>query len=161
MKKKTLKVKARYQNETMLKIHCKWIINWGKCCDNRLAKYPEYEYFDCQALLKIQLTIQLINVKCMQKCSLDVLPLLSIDWPDLQKKLLEKVSSGTHKHNKKENTLFWKKGFDILQNIQDRDTLQKHVRHARDPISMVTVNEKSDEKKKLSKWTRDTETKQC
>jgi hypothetical protein len=51
------------------------------------------------------------------------------------------------KHNKNENTIFWKKGFEILQNIQDRDTLQKHVRRARDPISMVTVNEKPDEKK--------------
>ena len=43
------------------------------------------------------------------------------------------------KHNNKENTIFWKKGFEILQNIQDRDTLQKHVRCARDPISMVNV----------------------
>jgi hypothetical protein len=51
------------------------------------------------------------------------------------------------KHNNKENTIFWKKGFEILQNIQDRDTLQKHVRCARDPISMVTVNKKPDEKK--------------
>jgi hypothetical protein len=51
------------------------------------------------------------------------------------------------KHNKKENILFWKKGFEILRNIQDRDTLQKHVRHTRDPICMVTVNEKPDEKK--------------
>jgi hypothetical protein len=53
------------------------------------------------------------------------------------------------KHNKKENTLFWKKGFEILQNIQDRDTLQKHVRRARDPIYMVTANKKPDEKKTL------------
>ncbi len=53
------------------------------------------------------------------------------------------------KHNKKENTLFWKKGFEILQNIQDRDTLQKHVRCARDSICMVTVNKKPDEKKTL------------
>ena len=43
-------------------------------------------------------------------------------------------------HNKNEETIFW--------NIQDRDTLQKHVRRARDPISMVTVNEKPDEKNK-------------
>ncbi len=52
------------------------------------------------------------------------------------------------KHNKNEETIFWKKGFEILQNIQDRDTLQRHVRHARDPIRMVTVNKKPDEKKK-------------
>ena len=51
------------------------------------------------------------------------------------------------KHNKNENTIFWKKGFKILQNIQDRDTLQKHERRARDQISIVTVNKKPDEKK--------------
>ena len=51
-------------------------------------------------------------------------------------------------HNKNVKTIFWKKGVQILQNIQDRDTLQKHVRRARDPICMVTVNEKPDEKNK-------------
>jgi hypothetical protein len=51
-------------------------------------------------------------------------------------------------HNKNEETIFWKKGFEILQKIQDRDTLQKHVRRARDPICMVSVNEKPDEEKK-------------
>ena len=35
-----------------------------------------------------------------------------------------------------------KKGFEILQNIQDRSTLEKHVKRARDPISMTTRNEK-------------------
>jgi hypothetical protein len=50
------------------------------------------------------------------------------------------------KHNKNEETIFWKKGFEILQTIQDRDTLQRHVRRARDPICMVTVNKKPDEK---------------
>ncbi len=39
-------------------------------------------------------------------------------------------------------TVFWKKGFEILQNIQDRSTLEKHVKRARDPISMTTKNEK-------------------
>jgi len=61
----------------------------------------------------------------------------------------KKIHQELTKHNKNENTIFWKKGFEILQNIQDRDTLQKHVRCARDPISMVTVGEKSDEKKTL------------
>ena len=61
----------------------------------------------------------------------------------------KKIHQELTKHNKNENTIFWKKGFEILQNIQDRDTLQKHVRRARDPISMVTVNEKPDEKKTL------------
>jgi hypothetical protein len=46
------------------------------------------------------------------------------------------------KHINKEDTVFWKKGFQILQNIQDRSTLEKHVKRARDPISITTKNEK-------------------
>ncbi len=45
------------------------------------------------------------------------------------------------RHNNNEETVFWKKGFEILQNIQDRSTLAKHVKHARDPISITTKNE--------------------
>jgi hypothetical protein len=41
------------------------------------------------------------------------------------------------KHINKESTVFWKKGFEILQNIQDRLTLEKHVKRARDPISIT------------------------
>ena len=39
----------------------------------------------------------------------------------------------------------WKKRFEILQNIQDRSTLEKHVKRARDPISTITKNEKPNE----------------
>jgi hypothetical protein len=46
------------------------------------------------------------------------------------------------KHINKEDTVFWKKGFEILQNIQDRSTLEKHVKHTRDPISITTKNKK-------------------
>ena len=49
------------------------------------------------------------------------------------------------KHIKKEDTVFWKKGFEILQNIQDRSTLEKHVKRARDPISIMTKNGKPNE----------------
>ncbi len=40
------------------------------------------------------------------------------------------------------------KGFEILQNIEDRATLQKHVKRARDPISMATIDKKPDEANK-------------
>ncbi len=40
---------------------------------------------------------------------------------------------------------FWKKGFNILQNIEDRSTLQKHLKRARDPIAMSTVKTKPKE----------------
>jgi hypothetical protein len=46
------------------------------------------------------------------------------------------------KHINKEDTVFWKKGFEILQNIQDRSTLEKHIKSARDPISITTKNKK-------------------
>ncbi len=48
-------------------------------------------------------------------------------------------------HLLKKNTKFWEKGFEILQNIEDRATLQKHVKRARDQISMATINRKPDE----------------
>jgi hypothetical protein len=57
----------------------------------------------------------------------------------------------TSHHNKQDKIL--EKVFQILQNIQDRLTLQKHVRLPRDPISLKTVNEKPDEtKKKSESW---------
>ena len=46
------------------------------------------------------------------------------------------------KNTSTKKTVFWKKGFEILQNIQDRATLEKHVKRARDPISITTKNEK-------------------
>jgi hypothetical protein len=49
------------------------------------------------------------------------------------------------KHINKEDTVFWKKGFEILQNIQDRSTLEKNVKRARDPISITTKNKKPNE----------------
>jgi hypothetical protein len=42
----------------------------------------------------------------------------------------------------KEDTVFWKKGFEILQYIQDRSTLEKHVKRGRDPILITTKNKK-------------------
>jgi hypothetical protein len=51
-------------------------------------------------------------------------------------------------HLLKKYTKFWEKGFEILQNIEDRATLQKHVKHARDPISIATINKKPDEANK-------------
>jgi hypothetical protein len=52
-----------------------------------------------------------------------------------------------HHHLNKETTQFWKKGFNILQNIEDRSTLQKHLKRARDPIAMTTVKTKPKESK--------------
>ena len=49
------------------------------------------------------------------------------------------------KNTSTKKTVFWKKGFETLQNIQDRSTLEKHVKRARDPISTTTKNEKPNE----------------
>ena len=46
---------------------------------------------------------------------------------------------------------FWEKGFEILQKIEDRTTLQKQVIRARDPITMITINTKPDDTKKNTK----------
>lgn len=42
-------------------------------------------------------------------------------------------------------TRFWPKGFEILQNIQDRQTLEKQVKRARDPITKLTTCEQPDD----------------
>ncbi len=54
---------------------------------------------------------------------------------------------------------FWPKGFEILQNFQDRYTLEKNLRRARDPIllqrkfqqpdTLDTKNSKNGEKEPL------------
>jgi hypothetical protein len=59
------------------------------------------------------------------------------------------------RHHSKKVTKFWKKGFEILQNIQDRLTLQKHLKRPRDPIFMTTVNEKPNEDKKTKTQSTD------
>jgi hypothetical protein len=51
-------------------------------------------------------------------------------------------------HLLKKITQFWEKGFEIPQSIEDRATLQKHVKCTRDPISMATINEKPDKANK-------------
>jgi hypothetical protein len=60
----------------------------------------------------------------------------------------KKIHKELQCHLLKKYTKFREKGFEILQNIDDRATLQKHVKHSRDPISMATINEKPDEANK-------------
>lgn len=43
-----------------------------------------------------------------------------------------------NKHKNNSETKFWKKGFEILQHIQDRQTLEKCLKRARDPIALST-----------------------
>ena len=51
-------------------------------------------------------------------------------------------------------TVFWKKGFQILQNIQDRDTMEKKLKRVKDPIAQETVCKQPDECENKTK-TRD------
>ena len=52
---------------------------------------------------------------------------------------------------KQKHTKIWENRFEILQNIENRATLQIHITHARDPIKMVTINTKPDEATKKTK----------
>ena len=45
-------------------------------------------------------------------------------------------------------TEFWPKGFEILQNIQDRMTLDKKIKRARDPTTKITTCEQPDDSDK-------------
>ena len=56
----------------------------------------------------------------------------------------KKIHKELQCHLLKKYTKLWEKeGFEILQNIEDRATLQKHVKCARDPMSMATINKKA------------------
>jgi hypothetical protein len=63
-------------------------------------------------------------------------------------KVTEKNHEELQYHLLKKYTNFWEKGFEILQNIEDRATLQKCVKRARDTISMAVINKKLDEANK-------------
>ncbi len=54
----------------------------------------------------------------------------------------EKFSQELQRHLECKITRFSKKGFKILQNINDRMTLQKQLKRANDPIYMTTKIEK-------------------
>jgi len=52
------------------------------------------------------------------------------------------------RHNNNKKTKFWTKGFEILQNIEDRSNIQKNIKRARDPITMTTINKQPNETNK-------------
>jgi hypothetical protein len=70
-------------------------------------------------------------------CQLNKLTCAGSYWKKFYKELQH--------HLNKETTKFWKKGFNILQNIEDRSTLQKHLKKAMDLIAMSTVKTKQKE----------------
>ncbi len=46
----------------------------------------------------------------------------------------KKNSQELQRHLEHEDTIFWHKGFDILQNMNDRMNLEKKLKRAKDPI---------------------------
>jgi hypothetical protein len=46
---------------------------------------------------------------------------------------LEKKSQELQRHLEHKETIFWHKGFDILQNMNNRMTLEKELKQAKDP----------------------------
>jgi hypothetical protein len=68
------------------------------------------------------------------------------------KKASGKKSQELQRHLEQKDTIFWHEGFDILQNINDRKTLEKELKRAKDPIFLTTKNEKPDTKSQQEKW---------
>jgi hypothetical protein len=60
----------------------------------------------------------------------------------------KKIHKELQCHLLKKYTKFWEKSFEIIQNIEDRATLQKHVKRSREAILMATINKKPDEANK-------------
>jgi hypothetical protein len=61
-------------------------------------------------------------------------PFLCLDDLKLHGSYWEKFSCELHCNLDSKSTIFGEKGFEILQNINDRFTLEKEVKHAKDPI---------------------------
>ena len=53
-------------------------------------------------------------------------------------------------HFRGDDTLFWPKGFEILQNMQDRFAMEKQMKRARDPTTKITICEQPDDSDKKS-----------
>ncbi len=73
-------------------------------------------------------------------------PFKSLNDLTIEGSYWEKFSQELQRHLENKITKFSKKGFRILQNINDRMTLQKQLKRANDPIYMTTKNEKPDGK---------------
>ncbi len=82
-----------------------------------------------------------------KNCTFDVLSIPSVEQTDLCWELLEKVLQRITSPSQQRKHTVLEKGFNILQNIEDRSTLQKHLKRARDPIAMTTVKTKPKESK--------------
>ncbi len=54
----------------------------------------------------------------------------------------EKFTQELHCHLDSKYNKFWVKGFETPQNINDRLTLEKEIKRAKDPIFVTTMNEK-------------------
>ncbi len=68
---------------------------------------------------------------------------------------MEKISQQLQSHLEHEKTIFLHKGFNILQNIDDRITLEKEIKQAKDLIFLTTKNEKPDTKLQQEKWQKE------
>ncbi len=68
----------------------------------------------------------------------------------------EKFSQELQRHLDQKITKFSQQGFRVLQNINGRMTLQKHLKRANDPIYMTTKNEKPiNDNNKNKKYKKD------
>ncbi len=69
-------------------------------------------------------------------------PLRCLNDLTIEESYWEKISQELQRHLEQKITEFSQQGFRVLQNINDRMTLQKQLKHANDPIYMTTKNEK-------------------
>ena len=91
----------------------------------------------------------MIKEKCMQRMALLMFyPYQKLNNLTDDGSYWKKFHKELQCHLFKKYTKFWEKGIEILQNIENRATLQKHDKHARNPISMATINKQPDKANK-------------
>lgn len=69
-------------------------------------------------------------------------PLRTLDDIKIDGSFWKLFNKQRNRFKKKKRTKFWPTGFEILQNIEDRLSQQKHIKRARDPILIATINKK-------------------
>jgi hypothetical protein len=82
-------------------------------------------------------------------------PFGCLDDLRIEESYWKKIYQQLQNHLKHKKKIFWHKGFDILQNINDRMTLEKELKRAKDPIILTTKNKKPDAKYQQEKLQRE------
>ena len=112
----------------------------GKLCDIELLRLGEIDIDDDVKDIKEDYA-KMALIMFYPFRTVDDLKTDGSYWKQFQEQLDLHTENVHLKQKKREKNKFsfWEKGFEILQNIQDRFTLERKLKRARDPINLQTT----------------------